>query len=80
MIEVQLTEYLESHSQVDAAKLIDRTPAAIWQMIQNKRDIRLVFFDDGRFSHPYEITRLREPGVHPKRAQRTKRATRRGSK
>lgn len=70
MTEIPLSKYLENHTQTEAAALIERTPAAIWQMVKKERDVRLVFNEDGSFSHPYEITSLRLPGTHPKRKKR----------
>jgi len=70
MKELTLREYVDQTSQTEAAALIGRTQGAVWQMLRDERDIRLIFDDKGNFIKPYEISDLREPGVHPKRTQK----------
>ena len=70
MKELTLKEFVEQNSQAEAAALIKRTPGAIWQMLRDKRDIRLVFDNKGKFIKPYEITSLRDPGVYPKKRKK----------
>ena len=60
MIEIPLDEYVTPRgnaSQAAAAKLVGCTDGAIWQAIRDRRQVFLVFDDDGTFVRSYEITK-----------------------
>ncbi len=50
MKEISLKKYCETHTQKEAAELMGRSQGAVWQMLQNNRDIYIVFADDGEVS------------------------------
>jgi len=55
MAEKTLSDYANEFGQEAAAKLLGRNQGSVSKAIRKKRDIRLVFKDDGSFSHHYEI-------------------------
>lgn len=54
MNEISLQEYCAKNSQSSAAKLMNCTPGAVWQMLKYQRLVKLVFRDCGDFDHAYE--------------------------
>lgn len=50
-----MKEFLESHTQREAAEIIGCTQGAIWQMVKNGRDIRFRVSEGGDVAEFFEI-------------------------
>lgn len=59
MKEITLAKYVEANTQKDAADFLGCTAGAVWQMLRNKRDVRLVLDKKGQLASWYEIKRAR---------------------
>jgi DNA-directed RNA polymerase specialized sigma24 family protein len=55
MREQTLKEFLETHTQKEAADAIGCTQGAVWQMLKNRRDIRFRLNKKGEPVSFYEI-------------------------
>jgi hypothetical protein len=56
MREISLSEFLENHTQQEAADVIGCTQGAVWQMLKKRRDIRFRLNKKGEAVSHYEIT------------------------